>query len=94
MDNARVRPIEVATLKAETASTTGLSTLSLLHIARLDKNPTHGIESIPGIVITEGGEPIVTQSGALIGGVGVSGATPAQDGACARAGLAAIADEL
>lgn len=94
MDSARVKPIEIAMLKAGTAATTGRSTLDLRRIALIESDPPHGIERAPGIIIIEGGEPIFTKSGALIGGIGVSGATPAQDGECARAGIAAISDAL
>lgn len=94
MDGARMKPVTVAMMKAETAATTGRSTLDLRRLALIDSDPPHGIERIPGIVIIEGGEPVMAKDGALIGGVGVSGATPAQDGACARAAIEAIAGAL
>lgn len=94
MDGARAMPVEISMLKAQTAATTGRSTLDLRRIALVDSDPPHGIERLPGIVVIEGGEPIFTSSRALVGGIGVSGATPAQDGECARAAIAAIADQL
>ncbi|MFN3613211.1 MAG: GlcG/HbpS family heme-binding protein [Rubrimonas sp.] len=94
MDGARAMPVQISMLKAETAATTGRSTLDLRHIALIDSDPPHGIERLPGIVVIEGGEPIFTSGRVLVGGIGISGATPAQDGECARAAIAAIADQL
>ena len=94
MDGARAMPVEISMLKAQTAATTGRSTLELRRIALVEADPPHGIERLPGIVVIEGGEPVFTSDRALIGGIGVSGATPAQDGECARAAVAAIADQL
>lgn len=94
IDQARAMPVEISMLKAYTAATTGRSTLDLRRIALIDSDPPHGIERLPGIVVIEGGEPIFTSDRALVGGIGVSGATPAQDGECARAAIAAIAHKL
>ena len=48
------------------------------------------ILAIPGAVPVEGGLPVVVD-GRIIGAVGLSGGTSAQDGQCAKAGLAALA---
>jgi uncharacterized protein GlcG (DUF336 family) len=45
---------------------------------------------LPGAVPLEGGMPIIVD-GKIIGAVGVSGATSAQDGQCAKAGADALA---
>ncbi len=45
--------------------------------------------TLPGIVASPGGEPIVA-GGRVTGGVGVSGVTGDQDEQCAKAGLAAM----
>lgn len=45
---------------------------------------------LPGAVPIEGGLPIVVD-GKIVGAVGVSGASSAQDGQCAKAGVDAIA---
>ena len=45
---------------------------------------------LPGAVPLEGGVPILV-NGKIVGAVGVSGATSAQDGECARAGAEAVA---
>jgi glc operon protein GlcG len=47
------------------------------------------ILQVEGAVAIEGGLPIV-QDGKIIGGIGVSGVTPAQDGQIAAAGLRAL----
>lgn len=43
----------------------------------------------PGIATFPGGVPVFTADGKPLGSVGVSGMTPAEDVACAKAGLAA-----
>jgi uncharacterized protein GlcG (DUF336 family) len=47
---------------------------------------------LPGTVPIEGGLPLVVD-GKIVGAIGVSGATSAQDGTCARAGADALAAE-
>lgn len=94
MDRARAKPVEISMLKANTAAMTGRSTADLRRLALVDTTPPHGIERLPGIVVIDGGEPIFTADRMLLGGIGVSGATPAQDGECARAAIAAIAHKL
>ena len=56
--------------------------------------PQSGIRALPNVVAVAGGI-VVRAKGALVGGIGVSG-TPGGDAdeACAKAGLAAIADSL
>jgi len=44
---------------------------------------------LPGAVPLEGGLPLVVD-GKVVGGIGVSGATSAQDGQCAKAGVDAL----
>ena len=48
-----------------------------------------GIMTLPGVVGSPGGVPIVT-GGKIIGAVGVSGVTGDQDEQCAKAGVAAM----
>lgn len=45
--------------------------------------------SLKGVVALEGGIPLV-QDGRIVGAIGVSGATSAQDGQCAKAGADAL----
>ncbi len=47
------------------------------------------ILKVEGAIAVEGGLPIIRE-GKIIGGIGVSGVTPAQDGQIAAAGLAAL----
>ena len=46
--------------------------------------------SLSGAVPVDGGVPIVLD-GKIVGAIGVSGGTSAQDGQCAQAGAAALA---
>lgn len=56
--------------------------------------PNSGIRHMPGFVFLGGGVP-VEAGGAIVGGIGVSGAPGgAEDDACARAGIAAVEDRL
>lgn len=48
------------------------------------------ILGLPGVVPVQGGIPLLA-GGAVVGAVGVSGALPAEDTACAEAGRAALA---
>jgi uncharacterized protein GlcG (DUF336 family) len=49
---------------------------------------------LPGVVAIAGGRPIES-AGSLVGAIGVSGAPNGDlDDTCARAGIAAIADDL
>jgi glc operon protein GlcG len=49
--------------------------------------------SLPGAVLIEGGLPILVD-GKVIGAIGVSGGTSAQDGGVAKAGVDALAKML
>lgn len=57
-------------------------------------SPSSGIRQIPNVVAVGGGVNIAV-GGAIVGAIGVSGAPGgAEDDACAKAGIAAIRDEL
>lgn len=88
MDNTQIGSIDVATGKARTANNF--------------KRPSKAFEdmvaggglglralSIEGVYTLEGGELIISE-GKIIGAIGVSGMSAAQDGEVARAGLAAL----
>jgi glc operon protein GlcG len=49
---------------------------------------------VPGIVLLEGGLPIITKDSQHIGSIGISGANPELDGVCAEAALDAIERDL
>lgn len=56
--------------------------------------PSSGIRALPNVVAVGGGM-MIRAKGALLGGIGVSGAPGGdQDDACAKAGIAAISDSL
>ena len=89
-DDAFLKSIEIAQLKAGTSAGLPFSTKLIGEIAA--KIP--GIANVPGIVIFEGGLPIMTADGKQVGAIGVSGATAEQDGLCAQAALDAAKDDL
>jgi uncharacterized protein GlcG (DUF336 family) len=93
MDDVYQKQIEVSQLKAETAATTPLSSRDLGAAVFASESSLRGVEHAPGLILIEGGEPVAF-SGHPIGGVGVSGSTPSNDGICARAAVKAIVEEL
>ena len=91
MDNAYLKSIEIAQLKAATSAGFPFSSKQLADIAA---TRVPGIAFVPGVATFEGGLPVMTASGVHIGSIGVSGAASTDDGKCAQAGLDAIAGEL
>lgn len=88
MDGTQTGSVNVALEKARTAA--------------LFKRPTKTFQDtvaaggeglrmlgLPGVVPVEGGVPLV-MNGTIVGAIGVSGGTSAQDGQCANAGAAAL----
>ena len=72
--------------KAEAAAAWGFSTAQMLEASR----GTPGFDRAPKVVIVPGGVPVFAADGkSRIGAVGVSGEAPADDAACAEAGIAA-----
>ena len=92
MDDVFVKQVEFAQIKAETASTTPASTKRIGEIA-VPGSPVEGLVHLPGVTGVEGGVPIRLGEHS-IGGVGVSGATPAQDGECAAIAAEAVLQSL
>lgn len=85
MDGNPMISVRVSQLKAYTSASVPMSTKALADKnAPLDNQP---YSSVPGIVLLEGGLPIITKEGQHVGSVGVSGATSDIDGVCAQAGL-------
>jgi glc operon protein GlcG len=89
-DDSFLKSVELAQQKAITSAGLPFSTKAIAEIAT--KLP--GVALIPGVSIIEGGQPILTAKGQLIGAIGVSGATAEQDGICAQAALDAIKNDL
>jgi len=57
-------------------------------------SPSSGVRALPNVVVLGGGV-MIEAAGAMVGAIGVSGApTGEADEACARAGIAAIRDDL
>jgi glc operon protein GlcG len=86
MDGTQVGSVEVAQKKAETA-------LKFKRPTKVFEDAVKGgnvhIMSLPNVVAVEGGLPI-EHDGMVIGSIGVSGVTSAQDGIIAEAGLKAF----
>lgn len=86
---AFVASVGIATDKAWTAATFGLSTDDLHNGVAEPAHLHDGIASRPGVVLFGGGYPLVHE-GRVIGGIGCSGGSEDQDRACARAGMEAL----
>ena len=76
---------DFAQAKAEAAAAWRARTSQLMAGA----NETPGFASAPGVVTVPGGAPVFAVDGTFAGAVGVSGEAPADDEACALAGIAA-----
>ena len=81
MDGVSPAGGEIAEWKAVSAAKFGRATADFVTM-----NPPAGM---PNVAAMQGGVPIYTADGALLGGAGVSGARPADDAACASAGIEA-----
>lgn len=92
MDGNNFVSVSMAQLKALTSASIPISTKDLAK--RNEGIPNGPYLGVPGIVLLEGGLPILTKDNQHIGSIGISGATPELDGICAQAGLDAIAEML
>jgi uncharacterized protein GlcG (DUF336 family) len=81
MDDVSVAGGEIARWKAVSAAKFGRATADMATL-----NPPAGM---PNVATLAGGIPIYAADGVLLGGVGVSGGKPADDAACATAGVEA-----
>ncbi|MEC8148133.1 MAG: heme-binding protein [Pseudomonadota bacterium] len=86
-DNSFLMSLQIAKLKASSSAGLPMTTRQIGDLAYKNKERGHGIEHVPGVVIFPGGVPIITKSGAHLGGIGVSGATADQDEECAKLAL-------
>jgi len=90
---AGAHTLSAATGKAWTAVSFRLDTTELARETQAGKAQS-AIRDLPSVVAAGGGMPIRAK-GALVGGIGVSGAPGGEaDDACAKAGIAAIQDAL
>lgn len=84
---------ETAANKAYTAISFKLDTLAFARATQADQ-PLSGIRQLSRVVAVGGGRTIEA-GGALVGAIGISGAPGGEaDDACARAGIAAIQEDL
>ncbi len=92
MDDNSFISVRMSQLKALTSASMPISTKALAE--RNQKIPNGPYLNVPGIVLLEGGLPIITPDKQHIGSIGISGATPELDGMCAQAAIDAIVDYL
>lgn len=92
MDGNNSVSVRMSQLKALTSASIPISTKALGERNMTLENGPY--LAAPGIILLEGGLPIITDDGQHIGAIGVSGALPHLDGICARAGLDAIKADL
>ena len=79
--------------KAWTSLSFRLDTLEFANVTRAGE-PASGIRHLPKVVAIGGGR-LIESAGAMVGAIGVSGAPGGDaDDVCARAGIAAIQDDL
>lgn len=88
MPGAFLHSIQIAIDKAYTAASFGFPTAAWPAALEGNEGMKLGFPNLPRLVVFGGGLPI--GEGDWIGGIGVSGASEAEDEECARAGLAAI----
>ena len=86
MDGNSYGMMDFAQAKAEAAAAWGFPTAEMIEGAR----GTPGFAQAPHVVLVAGGIPVFAADGSRrIGAVGVSGEAPADDAACAEAGVKA-----
>ena len=90
MPGAFLASIDIAIDKAWTASSFGMSTAAFAAMLESESAMVRdGLMSRPRVAAFPGGHPI-RPDGAMLGGIGVSGASAAQDDSIALAGLTAL----
>ena len=92
-DGAVKRAVESSAQKAQTAVLLKQPTIDAVAKAKADPALAASYAAQPGLLMQPGGRPLLV-GGEVIGGIGVGGAAPQQDDACAAAAIAKIADRL
>jgi uncharacterized protein GlcG (DUF336 family) len=87
LDGTQTGSIEVAMGKARTAMAFKRPTKVLEEV--VNKNGRNTLLTLPGVTLLEGGIPI-TVGGQIVGAIGVSGVTSAQDAQVGQAGIDAL----
>lgn len=90
MPGAFIHSIDIAIDKAYTSASFGFPTKAWMGAIGHDDGMKLGFAAQPRLIVFGGGLPVPGGNGEWQGGIGVSGASEAQDEECARAGLAAI----
>ncbi|MEO8839721.1 MAG: heme-binding protein [Herbaspirillum sp.] len=90
MPGAFLHSIEIAVDKAYTAASFGFPTKDWMSMIGHDDGMKLGFSTRPRLIVFGGGLPLRVEGDDWAGGIGVSGASEAQDEECARVGLAAI----
>lgn len=88
MDNCQYASINISQHKARVAATFRRPTLALENALAAGQQNLY-LLTLDGMIGSRGGNPIVV-NGKLIGAIGVSGGTGAQDDQCSQAGVAAL----
>lgn len=89
MPGAFIHSIDLAIDKAYTSASFGFPTKAWMGAIGHDEGMKLGFSATPRLIVFGGGLPIKSGDD-WIGGIGVSGASEAQDEECAHAGLKAI----
>lgn len=89
MDGVPPSIVDFATDKAFTAAMSGKSTRAFYERMSSSGDLSMGLANRPRLITWDGGLPIL-EAGAVIGGIGVSGAAGYEDIECAAAALAAL----
>ena len=96
-DNAFLGSIDIAIKKAISSAMIPRSTRKVGELAygeNGDLGPRPGVATVDFLVPFAGGLPIRTESGHLLGAIGVSGASSDQDEECAQAAIDAVSSLL
>jgi uncharacterized protein GlcG (DUF336 family) len=94
MDGAFLASIDISIKKAKSARSLNMST-GTLHDLSVPGQELYGIEvTNDGMVIFGGGELIKDKAGTIIGAIGVSGSSVANDTEVAQAGAKAVLDSI
>jgi uncharacterized protein GlcG (DUF336 family) len=88
LDGAGVTSTDYALDKAFTAATSGCATETLFSVMDAVPALRLGLANRPRLLVWGGGQPLF-HGGRVVGGIGVSGGTEAQDAAAAAAGALA-----
>ena len=90
MDEAWIGSIDIALLKAKTARFFNMETGEIGKLSQPGGSGWQIEHSNGGLITFPGGVPIINRDGEIIGAIGVSGSSSANDNLVARAGAGAL----